>query len=178
MSNADETQISEPQNFKATFIQNVTCIFLSIRLILLLSVHFETPFIRIFFRSFKCPLFDCTFFVSYVSQNLHWNLGQQTLSVGTLLAYLETKTWIIFFRNKTLLFFKIESWNSICLKKKYRETSQNFNSIRQQIEKVEIKIVCISYMSWNFVRFHNFFFQTDAKRFSFLSWKTKKKYMI
>ena len=29
--------------------------------------------------------------------NLHWKLGQQTPSVGTLLAYLETMAWIIFF---------------------------------------------------------------------------------
>ena len=45
-------------------------------------------------------------------QNLHWKLGQQAPSVGTILTYLETTAkeiillGIIFF-----LFFKIESWN-------------------------------------------------------------------
>ena len=60
-----------------------------------------------------------------------------------------------FFRNKTFLFFKIESWNFQNLfEKEFRETSQNFNSIRQPIEKMKITIVWISWMSWNFVRFH------------------------
>ena len=35
--------MSEPQDVKTTFKQNITCIFLSIRLKLLLSVHYETP---------------------------------------------------------------------------------------------------------------------------------------
>ena len=44
----------------------------------------------------------------------------------------------IFFTNKTFLFFKIESCNFQHLfKKEFRETSQNFNSIRQPIEKKE-----------------------------------------
>ena len=30
-------------------------------------------------------------------QNLHWKLGQQTLSAGTLLAYSETTAWNIYF---------------------------------------------------------------------------------
>ena len=35
----------------------------------------------------------------------------------------------IFFRNKTFLFFKIESWNfQVQFEIKFRETSQNFNS--------------------------------------------------
>ena len=43
----------------------------------------------------------------------------------------------IFFRNKTFLFFKIESWNFQHLfEMKFRETSQNFNSIRQPIKKI------------------------------------------
>ena len=63
----------------------------------------------------------------------------------------------------------VTCWNSL-------ESSQNFNSIRQQIEKIEIKIVWMSWMSWNFVRFHEILFQTDAENFSFLSWKIKKFY--
>ena len=31
-----------------------------------------------------------------------------------------------------------------------------------------------AWLSWNFVRFHKLYFQTDAESFSFLSWKTKK----
>ena len=43
-----------------------------------------------------------------------------------------------FFRNKTFLFFKIESWNfQNQFEKEFRETSQSFNSIRQPIEKNE-----------------------------------------
>ena len=70
----------------------------------------------------------------------------------------------IFFRNKTFLFFKIESWNFQHLfEKEFHKTSQNFNSIRQWIEKTEIKIVWMSQISWNFVRFHEIIFQRDAK---------------
>ena len=44
-----------------------------------------------------------------------------------VLAYLETTA--NFFRNKTFLFFKIESWNFQHLfENKFHETSQNFNS--------------------------------------------------
>ena len=31
-------------------------------------------------------------------------------------------------------------------------------------------------MSWNFMKFYEILFQTDAESFSFLSWKTKKFY--
>ena len=45
---------------------------------------------------------------------------------------------ISFFRNKTFLFFKIESWNfQVQFEIEFRETSQNFNSIRQPIKKDE-----------------------------------------
>ena len=80
----------------------------------------------------------------------------------------------IFFRNKTFLFFNIgfQHW----CKNEFRETTQNFNSIRQWIEKMKIKIVWMSWMSWNFVTFHEINFQTDTESFSLLSWKTKKLY--
>ena len=86
----------------------------------------------------------------------------------------------IFFSNKTFLFFKIESWNFQHLfEKEFHETSQNFNSIRQRIQNMEVEIV---WMSWNFVRFHEILFQTDAENFSFLYWKQKsfipKEYII
>ena len=74
-----------------------------------------------------------------------------------------TTAKILFFRNKTFLYFKIGSWNFQHLfKNEFGETSQNFNSIRQSIEKMEITIVWMSWMSWNFVRFHEIQFQTLA----------------
>ena len=36
-------------------------------------------------------------YLCWFCQNLHWKLGQQTPSIGTLLAYLEAKAYIIFF---------------------------------------------------------------------------------
>ena len=75
-----------------------------------------------------------------------------------------TKTYKIFvLGTKLFLFFKIERWNfQHLLEKEFRETSQNFNSIRQPIEKMKIRIVWMSWMSWIFVRFHKIIFQTDA----------------
>ena len=34
----------------------------------------------------------------------------------------------------------------------------------------------VVWLSWNFARFHKIQFQTEPESFSFLSWKTKKKY--
>ena len=109
-------------------------------------------------------------------QNHHWKLGQQAPSVGTIYLGLFRDYDLdhIFSGLKLSLFSKIESWNfQYLFEKEFCETSQNFNSIRQLIEKVKIKIV---WMSLNFVRFHEIHFQTDAESFSFLSWKTKKFY--
>ena len=61
-----------------------------------------------------------------------------------------------FFRNKMFLFFKIVSWNFQHLfEKKCCETSQNFNSIRQPIEKInynclEVSQNSISNRCWQF----------------------------
>ena len=95
---------------------------------------------------------------SWPKQNLHWKLGQQSANAiwwNSLGLFRDFGLNYIFFRNKTFLFFKIESW--ICqhlFEKEFRETSQNFNSIKQWIEKMEIKIVWMSWIYWNFVRFH------------------------
>ena len=112
------------------------------------------------------------------AQNLYWKLGQQsTICWNSLGLSRDYGLNHIFVRNKTFLFFKIESRNFQNLfEKEFRETSQNFNSIRQPIEKMKITIVWMSWMSWNFVRFHEILFQTDAESFSFLSWKSKKFY--
>ena len=65
-------------------------------------------------------------------QNHHWKLGQQTPSVGTLLAYRDYGLNHILFRNKTFLFFKKERWNFQHLfEMEFCETSQIFSSFRQ-----------------------------------------------
>ena len=90
-------------------------------------------------------------------QNLHWKLGQQTPSDGTLLASLETKAWIIFFfvfQDRELK-FSASVWKII---------SRNLTKYQ------------IVWMRWYFVRCHKIHFQTDAESFSFLSWETKKFY--
>ena len=85
----------------------------------------------------------------HMNQNLHWKLGQQTPSTGSWRIW-RLRPKFYFFRNKTFLFFKIESWNFQQLfEKEFRETSQNFNSIRQPIEKIKINIFWMSWMSWN-----------------------------
>ena len=92
----------------------------------------------------------------------------------TLLQYNEYIFHNFFVNRKKVrkkMFFKMETWNFQHL---FCKTLQNFNSIRQPIEDMKIAIVWISWMSWNFVRFHEILCQTDAKSFSFLSWKRKK----
>ena len=65
-------------------------------------------------------------FVFGSTQNLHWKLKQLTPSFGSTLA---VRLKIHFFKNKTFLFFKIESWNFQNLFEiEFCETSQNFNS--------------------------------------------------
>ena len=75
--------------------------------------------------------------------NLHWKLGQLTPSFGSILAIWLKK---YFFRNKTFLFFKIESWNFQNLFEiEFRETSQNFNSFSlfRQLLIFVFSIVCL-----------------------------------
>ena len=54
---------------------------------------------------------------------------------------------------------------------------QKFQFI-QLIQTIVIFIFFLSvvWLSWNFVRFHEILFQTDAQSFSFLTWKIKKFY--
>ena len=66
-----------------------------------------------------------------------WHLGENvmfwskpSLKIGTAKRHLLELCWpkLYFFRNKTFLFFKIESWNFKHLfEKEFLETSQNFN---------------------------------------------------
>ena len=111
-------------------------------------------------------------------QNLPGKLGHQSaICWNSLGLYRDYSLNNIFSRNKTFLFFKIESWNFQDLfEKEFRETSQNFisfSSFRQFLFPFFLSVV---WLSWNFVRFHKILIQTDAKSFSFQSWKTKKFY--
>ena len=83
------------------------------------------------------------------SQNRRWKLGQWIKLVALILK--PVHSWLssyIFFLGIKLFCFS--RWNaeifSICLKKEFHETSQNFNSIKQAIEKIKITIV---WMCWN-----------------------------
>ena len=112
-------------------------------------------------------------------QNLHWKLGQQSAIYWNFLGlFRDYGLNHIFFRNKTFLFFqhrKLKFSTSIW-KKKNRETSQKFqlNALRQFLFPFFLSVV---WLSLNFLRFHKLFFQTDAENVSFLSWKTKNKYL-
>ena len=87
-----------------------------------------------------------------MNQNLPGKLGQQNaICWNSLGLFRDYGLNFFFFRNKTFLFFKIESWNFQHLfEKVFRETSQNFNSIRQRIQKIKIKIVWMNWMPWIF----------------------------
>ena len=82
------------------------------------------------------------------TKHMLWVMPKPSLKIGTANAICWNSLGLfrdyglnyIFFRNKTI-FFKIESFNFQHLfEKEFRETSQNFNSIRQRIEKMKIKI--------------------------------------
>ena len=113
------------------------------------------------FRPFHHPL-----------QNLHWKLGWLTPSFGSTLAVRLKK---YFFRDKTFLFFKIESWNfQVQFEIKIRETSQNFNSFSLFIQLL-FSFFFSGLSDWveTLWYFMKFLFQTDSESFRFLSWKTK-----
>ena len=82
----------------------------------------------------------------------------------------------IFFRNKTFFLFqdrKLKLSASV-----WKMISWNLTKL-QLIQLIQFLFsFCLSvvWLSWNFVRFHEIIFQTDAENFSILSWKTKKFY--
>ena len=89
-------------------------------------------------------------------QNLHWKLGQQSaICCNSLCLFRDNGLNCIFFRNKTFLFFKIESWNFQHLfEKEFRESSQNFNSFSSFRQFLFLFFLSLVWFSWNFVRFH------------------------
>ena len=78
--------------------------------------------------------------------------------------------WLIF-----LFFFRNKTFGS-CLKKNFVKPHKIPTQSDNRLKKWKLTIVWISWISWNFVRFHEIPFQTDSESFSFLSWKTKKFY--
>jgi hypothetical protein len=113
-----------------------------------------------------------------VYQNRHWKLGHRSAVCWNYLGlFRDYGLDHIFLRNKTFLFFKIESWNCQHLfKNGVCEISQNFNSFSSFRQFLFSFFLLVVRLSWNFVRFHEILFQTDAEDFSFLSWKRKRFY--
>ena len=69
-----------------------------------------------------------------LTQNLPENWVRKRHLLDSLALFRENGLNYIFFRNKTFLFFKIQSWNFQQLfEREFRETSQNFKAIRQKI---------------------------------------------
>ena len=67
------------------------------------------------------------------SQNLYWKLSQQTKLVVLILIPVHSWFRKFFFRNKTFLFFKIQSWNFQHLFNcRSCKTTQNFSSLIQR----------------------------------------------
>ena len=76
------------------------------------------------------------------------------------------------FRNKTFLFFKIESWNFQHLfKKEFHETSQNFNSFRQLLFLFFYQLSDWVEILWGFTKF---FFKQRLKISAFYLVKQNK----
>ena len=108
-------------------------------------------------------------------QNRHWKLGHRSSICWSYLGlYRDYSLDHIFFRNKTFLFFKIESWNLQHLFEKKMWNLTKFQHNQTTDRKIENKN-CLNEL--NELKFcevsRNFFWN---KCFSFLSWKTKKFY--
>ena len=100
--------------------------------------------------------------------NISWLKKELSMVHGTLYN---------FFRNKTFLFVKIESWNFQQLfDLGFRETLQNFSSFRQNSDSIFLQELRVVWMSWNTVWFHEIINQWEAENFRFLSWQTKTLY--
>ena len=130
-------------------------------------------FYYIYCRKIKIVKFEEVGYL--VNQNLHWKLGQQSaICWNSLGLFRDYGLNHIFFRNKTFLFLKIESWNFQHLfEKEFCETSQDFNSFTSFIQFLYLFFLSVVWLIWNFVRFHEILFQRYAEILSFLSWKKK-----
>ena len=95
---------------------------------------------------------------NYNNQNHRWKLGQKNAICWNYLGlFWDYGLDHILIRNKTFLFFKIESWNLL-----FNQTTDRTIVNRKFLDSLnELKL-----------------FQTDAESFSFLSWETKKFYSL
>ena len=101
-----------------------------------------------------------------------WEYTKPSLKIGSVskafLFWYWQRLKKYFCRSKTFLLFKIESWN-------FQHLLEKFSLFRQFLI---FKFLLVVWLSWNFVRFHEILFQTDAENFSFLSWQTKKCFFL
>ena len=107
----------------------------------------------------KCHPFASTGIQNYqiiLTKTFPENWDSKAPSVGTLLAYLETTAYIIFFLGIKLFCFKIESWNfQYLFKIEFCETSHNFCSFRQLLFSFFFQLSDWVEIFW---RFRDFFF--------------------
>ena len=82
------------------------------------------------------------------------NSLQQAPSFRSLLAYLETTSWKIYFLGIKILFFRIESWHfQHPFETEFLKTSQNFSPFRKLLISFFLWVV---WLSWNFVSQRSF----------------------
>ena len=104
-----------------------------------------------------------------VPQNLHWKLGQQTPSVGLFRDYGLNH---IFFRNKTFLFFKIESWN-------FQHLFEKEFQLNQTTDKKNGNKNCLNDLNeLKFCEFSRIFFSNRCWKFRISIWKNKTKILL
>ena len=117
------------------------------------------------------PLHSFLHFPSLPQSHIYYErVNRNTACVGWRKNYPYT---LYFFRNKTFLFVKIESWNFQQLfDLGFLETLQNFSSFRQTFRWHFCGGIRVVWMSWNFVRFYEVINQKDAKNFRFPPWQS------
>ena len=101
-------------------------------------------------------------------QNLREKLGQQrAICWNSLGLFRDFGLNYIFFRNKTFLFFKIESWNFQHLfEKEFRETSQNFNSFSSFRNFLFPFFLSVVLLSWKqMLKISAFYLEKQQKKF-------------
>ena len=96
-------------------------------------------------------------------QNLHWKLGQQSaICCNSLCLFRDNGLNCIFFRNKTFLFFKIVNWIFQHLFDKNFVKPHKISTHSAHLDKFYFHFLfpfflSVVWLSWNFVRFHDFF---------------------
>ena len=110
-----------------------------------------------------------------IIQNHHWKWGQQSaIFWNSLGLFREYGLHYIYLGIKLFVFQDRKLKLSASVWKKIRETSQNFNSISSFRQLLFSFFLSVVWLSWNFVRFHNFFFKQMLKVSAFYLEKQKK----